>query len=583
MSETNATQPSGMQTYRRLLGYLKPYRFIFCLSVIGYIVFSTSIALLADLAGTMVEAIENNDSELKILIPLAIIVIYTVRGIGGFLGDYFIAKVSLFVVNDLRVELFNGLTALPGEYFDNTNSGHLISRITYNVAQVTASITNAIKVIIREGATVIVLFGYLFYKDWQMTLVFIVIAPFIGLLVSVVGKRLRRLASRIQVTMGNITQTTSEMINGYKVMRSFGGEKYEQGRFAEASADNRKQGLKLAGTAALNTAVMQFIVAAALAFVVFLTMSIMGEGSAAEFIKYVTAAGLIPKPVRQLSGVYGVLQKGIAAAEDVFSQLDVESETDKGRYEVARVKGRLQIKQLNFCYNSVDGDVLRDINLDIPAGKTVALVGRSGSGKTTLASLIPRFYHHQQGQILLDGKPLEDYQLRCLRQQIALVNQDVTLFNDSLKNNIAYGDLSRYSDDEIRAAAEAAYALEFIDELPDGMDTMVGEDGTRLSGGQRQRIAIARALLKDAPILIMDEATSALDTQSERKIQAALDKVMENRTTLVIAHRLSTIENADVIVVMDAGRIVEQGSHAELIEKDGAYAQLHALQFGEAG
>lgn len=573
---------TGAQTYGRLLAYLRPYRAIFGASILGYLIFALTPAMLSEVAGEMVNAISDVNPEGKILVPLAIVGIYVLRGIGGFVGDYFIARVSLNVVHDLRVELFSGLTTLPSDYFDNNNSGHLISRITYNVAQVTESITSAIKVLIREGLTVIFLFGYLFWKDWQMTLVFLAIAPFIGLLVSVVGKRLKMLAARIQVTMGDITQSTSEMITGYKVMRSFGGEKYENDRFKDASGNNKKQGLKLAVTAATNTSVLQLIVAAALAFVVYLAMTLMNADNAGAFIAYVTAAGLIPKPIRQLSSVYGKIQKGIAAAEDIFLQLDVKAEPDTGEREVTRVKGELEFKDLCFAYGGTDSDVLHSINLKIPAGKTVALVGRSGSGKTTLASLLPRFYHNFKGEILLDGVPVQSYALKSLRQQIALVNQEVTLFNDTVANNIAYGDLSSCSASEVAEAAEAAYALEFIEQMEDGLETMVGEHGARLSGGQRQRIAIARALLKNAPVLVLDEATSALDTQSERKIQAALDHVMEGRTTLVIAHRLSTIEKADIIVVMDAGRIVEQGTHAELIKKEGAYAQLHALQFGEA-
>ncbi|MCV6621956.1 MAG: lipid A export permease/ATP-binding protein MsbA [Cellvibrionaceae bacterium] len=572
---------SGAQTYRRLLSYLLPHKFMLTMGLIGFAIFAASQPALTKLFGILVDSINGGDSDYKIMIPLAVVGIFFVRGVGTFIGSYALSKVSLGIVHNLRVQLFDQLTLAPGEYFDSNNSGHLVSRITYNVTQVTDACTEAIKVLIREGLTVIVLLGYLIWEDWKLTLVFVAIAPILGFIVSKVGKRLRRLSSNIQLTMGDVTQSASEMINGYKVMRSFGGEDYERGRFEKASVANFKQNLKLVTTAAINTPVLQLIVAVALGVLMYIALSFMGSSTPGDFIAYLGAAALIPKPVRQLSEVNSKIQKGIAAAEDIFAQLDVEPEPDYGSHTSERVAGNIAIKDLNFAYNASEGNVLKNINLDINAGQTVALVGRSGSGKTTLASLIPRFYHHEQGSICIDDVPLNDYQLASLRQQIALVNQDVTLFNDSLRNNIAYGGLADVGEEKLRQAAEAAHCCEFIDQFSDGFDTLVGEDGTRLSGGQRQRIALARALLKDAPILILDEATSALDTESERKIQAALDRLMENRTTIVIAHRLSTIENADVIVVMEKGEIVEQGSHQELLEKNGAYAKLHAMQFGE--
>ncbi len=564
--------------YGRLLAYLKPLWHLFSLSIFGFLIFAASQPALAQVMEYLIEAIESGDKDQRIIIPLVMMSIFIVRGIGSFVGNYFIAKVSLNIVHTLRIQLFNQLTTLPSNYFDAHNSGNLISRITYNVQGVTGAATDALKVLIREGATVIALFAYLLWKDWKLTMVFVVIAPFIGILVSVVGKRLKRLASKIQVVMGNITHICSEMISGYRVMRTFSGEDYEKRRFEAVSRENLKQNLKLVRTSAIATPIMQIIVAMAMGSLVFLAMTFMDTSTPGPFIAYITAAGLIPKPIRQLSEVYGTIQKGIAAAQSIFEQLDERPEDDNGQLDVSRVEGRLQIQQLMFAYQAEEGNVLNGIDLNVAAGETVALVGSSGSGKSTLASLIPRFYDFQQGDILLDGKPLKDYSLASLRRQIALVNQDVVLFNDSVASNIAYGGLEDASLEDIRNAAEAAHATEFIEAMPEGFDTLIGEDGTRLSGGQRQRLAIARALLKDAPILILDEATSALDTESERAIQDALEELMKGRTTIVIAHRLSTIEKADKIVVMEHGSIVEVGTHQQLLAKNGTYAKLQSIQ-----
>ena len=572
---------SDMKVYFRLLTYLRPHLFLFGFSIFGFMLFSASQPALAQVMEGLINAIESGDKDQKIIIPLMMMGIFAVRGIGSFIGNYFLAKVALNIVHSLRVELFNQLTTLPGPYFDANNSGQLISRITYNVNGVTGAATDALKVLIREGLTVIFLLSYLIWKDWKLTMVFLVIMPFIGLIVSYVGKRLKKLATKIQVVMGDITQVCSEMISGYRVMRSFSGEEYEKRRFENSSKENLKQSLKLVKTSALATPVTQLLVALAMGTLVFLAMTFMDTNSSGAFIAYITAAGLIPKPIRQLSEVYATIQKGLAAAHSIFEQLDENPELDDGSHEVKRVQGKIDIQNLSFAYDQNDGNVLHNLNLTVAAGETVALVGSSGSGKTTLASLIPRFYDFAEGDILIDGVSLKDYSLASLRNQIALVNQDVVLFNDTVTSNIAYGGLTGATDEAVLNAANMAHATEFIERMPNGFDTLIGEDGTRLSGGQRQRLAIARALLKDAPILILDEATSALDSESERAIQDALEELMKGRTTIVIAHRLSTIEKADKIVVMSRGRIEEVGTHDELITKQGAYARLHNIQFSE--
>jgi subfamily B ATP-binding cassette protein MsbA len=381
--------------------------------------------------------------------------------------------------------------------------------------------------------------------------------------------------------MGDLTHITSETIQGYRVVRSFGGEDYESKRFRIASADNTARQLRMIKTGAIFTPALQLVIFSAMAVVLFLVLYLRGDATAGDLVAYITAAGLLPKPIRQLSEVSSTIQKGLAGAESIFSQLDESPETDKGTVERERIEGRIEIRGLNFQYPGTEQPVLNDVNVTIEPGQMVAIVGRSGSGKSTLVSLLPRFYRHREGQMLIDGVDVEDYTLRNLRRHIALVTQQVVLFNDSVTANIAYGDLAGTPREAVEKAAEAAFAREFIERLPQGFDTRVGENGVLLSGGQRQRLAIARALLKDAPILILDEATSALDTESERHIQAALDEVMKGRTTLVIAHRLSTIEKADLILVMDQGRIVERGNHAELLAADGHYARLHAVQFKE--
>lgn len=594
----NSTQQSSLRVYLRLLRYVVPYWGLFTISLTGFLIFASTQPMLGYILKYFVDGLSNPDASLftgipwllehapwlahlKLLqaVPLLIVLIALWQGIGSFLGNYYLAKVSMGLVQDLRIALFNNLLTLPNRYFDNHNSGHLISRITYNVTMVTGAATDAIKVVVREGMTVVFLFATLLWMNWKLTLVMVAILPVIGLMVTSTSKKFRKQSKKIQTSMGDVTHVTSESIQGYRVVRSFGGEDYEKQRFLEASEENKLKQLKMVKTNAVYTPSLQLVIYSAMAVLMFLVLLLRGDASAGDLVAYITLAGLLPKPIRQLSEVSSTIQKGLAGAESIFEQLDEEPEVDRGTQARERISGRLDVKDLSFSYPGAEKPVLNNISFVAEPGQMVALVGRSGSGKSTLANLIPRFYHHEQGQILLDGVDVEDYTLRNLRRHIALVTQHVTLFNDTVRNNIAYGDLAGAPLEAVQQAAADAYAAEFIEKMPQGYDTLVGENGVLLSGGQRQRLAIARALLKDAPLLILDEATSALDTESERHIQAALDQVMQGRTTLVIAHRLSTIEKADLILVMDQGQIVERGTHAELLAQNGYYARLHAKQF----
>lgn len=586
-------QVSSLKIYFRLLGYVKPYIGFFAISILGYMIFASSQPMLAHILQYFVDALNGKSTSLFPNIPLLkdLNLIYAVpvflvfiaiwQGIGSFLGGYFLARVTLGLVQDLRLEMFNKFFILPSRYFDDRNSGHMVSLILFNVGMVTGAATDAIKVIFREGLTVTFLFCYLLYMNWKLTMVMIAILPVIAIMVSVAGKKFRKQSKKIQMVMGDLTHVTSETVQNYRVVRSFGGEQYESERFRLVTQDTVDKQLKMTRTGAIYTPLLQLVIYSAMSILLFLVLALRGDATAGELVAYITAAGLLPKPIRQLSEVSSNIQKGLAGAESIFEVLDEEPEEDNGTVEKDHVNGRLEVRKLAFTYPGTDKEVLKDISFTIEPGQMIALVGRSGSGKSTLANLIPRFYQHSKGQILLDDVDINEYKLANLRKHISLVTQQVSLFNTTIFKNIAYGILADTPLEKVKEATTAAYADEFIERLSDGYDTLIGENGVKLSGGQRQRLSISRALLKNAPLLILDEATSALDTESERHIQEALDSVMEGRTTLVIAHRLSTIEKADLILVMENGEIVERGTHSDLLALGGVYAKLHALGFEE--
>ena len=576
---TKTTSSFGI--YKRLLKYVVPYIKFFIISVFGYLIVAVAQPLFAELVKVIIDTLEQGNQTENRYLPIYIIALVMFRSIGTFFGNYFLAKVSVNVVHKLRQEIFNHYTRLSTEYFDAQNSGHLISLITFNVAQVTNAATTSSKVFVREGLTALGLIAYLLWLNWQLTLVFFVIAPFIAIIVTVVSKKLRSLSKNVQDSMGDMTHITSEMVVGNRVVKCFGGSAYEMKRFKASSLFNKRQSQKVALVSAIQNPIMQLLVAFALSGLLYLALFMMGATSTGGFVAYLLAAFMLPKPIQSLVQANNEIQKGIAAAADIFLALDIEPEIDQGSINKTNGKGALTFDNISFCYANSNKLALKNINLNIQAGQTIAIVGASGSGKTTLTNLIPRFYDYSKGRILLDGIEINQLTLSCLRDQVALVTQNITLFNDSVFNNIAYGVLGDIDKEKVLKAADDAYATEFIQALSNGIDTEVGEHGIQLSGGQRQRLAIARALLKDAPILILDEATSALDTQSERYIQQALEHVMQNRTTIVIAHRLSTIEKADIILVMEAGEIIERGTHKELLARKGAYSKLHALQFNQ--
>jgi subfamily B ATP-binding cassette protein MsbA len=565
---TNSAQPtlSAWSAYKRLLGYVLQHGVVFSVSIVGFVLFALTQPAFASLMEYMVDSVESSDGAARIIIPSAVLAIFFVRGVGFFLGNYGITYVARRVIHQLRLDIFDRLLVLPASFYHRNASATLLSKLTFNVEQVTGAATDALKIFVREGLTIVGLLSYIVYLNWQLSLVFLTVGPFIGWVVNKASKRFRSISTNLQDSMGQVTASASEAIKGYEVVRVFGAQ------------DQERQGFS-ALVESISIPLVQMIVAIAMASLIYLALhpSIINTMSAGQFIAFITASGMLTKPLRSMTEINSILQQGIAASQSIFALLDEEPEADKGTKSMARTKGLITFENVDFSYDTQP--LLNKVNVVIQPGQVVALVGRSGSGKSTLVNLLLRFYEPQAGRILLDGNDIQDLTRVDLRRQVALVNQQVVLFNGTIAQNIAYGAMVDASAELIAVAAKAARVTEFTDRMSLGLDTMVGESGVLLSGGQRQRIAIARALLKDAPLLVLDEATSALDTESERHIQAALNEVMVGRTTLVIAHRLSTIEQADVILVMDQGQLVEQGSHQQLIAQQGLYAHLHQLQF----
>ena len=570
-----------LKIYMRLLGYLKQYWGVAILVVIGFAINAATEVSVAKLLEYIITAIQGKDQSFTTLFPMLVVLLMFFRGLGSFMGGYFTAVISRNLIFNVRQEVFAKLLRLPAQYYLDNTSGHITAKIMYNVEQLTAASTDSLKTILQQGLIALGLMGYLIYSNWRLTICILIFGPVIGVIIRQASKRMRKLSKQVQNTMGDVNHVVQETVNGHLVVKGFGGQTYEQARFRESSLENLRRGLKMVVVQQLNSPVVQFIMSLAMSIIIWIALrpEILRETTAGEFVAYITAAGMLAKPIKALTDVNEKLQRGMAAAHSVFELLDLPEEENTGK-QTPILKGHLSLQNVNLVYN--DGHhAIHDFNLDVKAGQTVALVGRSGAGKTSLVNLLVRYQELSSGQILLDQHSIQDIELNSLRTQISMVNQQVVLFNRTVRENIAYGQLENATDEQIIKAAQAAYAHDFIMQLPQGYDTVLGAQGLNLSGGQRQRIAIARAILKNAPILILDEATSALDNESEYFIQQAFDAAMQDRTTIVIAHRLSTIENADIIVVMDQGRIVEQGSHAELIAKHGAYYQLHQRNFEE--
>ncbi len=575
---------SNWQTFKRLWTYIRLYKAGLVVSTIALVINAAADTYMISLLKPLLdEGFGNAESNFLRILPFMILGLMFVRGLSGFAASYCLSWVSGNVVMQMRRRLFNHFMHMPVRFFDQESTGGLLSRITYDSEQVAGATSRALVSIVREGASIIGLLTLMFWNSWQLSLVLIVVAPVVAFAISFVSKRFRKISRNMQTAMGHVTSSAEQMLKGHKVVLSYGGQEVERKRFDKVSNSMRQQTMKLVSAQSIADPVIQMIASLALFAVLFLASvdSIRAELTPGTFTVVFSAMFGLMRPLKALTSVTSEFQRGMAACQTLFGLMDLETERDNGKYEAERVNGEVDVKDVTFTYQGKEKPALSHVSFSIPQGKTVALVGRSGSGKSTIANLFTRFYDVDSGSICLDGHDVRDYKLTNLRRHFALVSQNVHLFNDTIANNIAYAAEGEYTREQIEQAARQAHAMEFIENMPQGLDTVIGENGTSLSGGQRQRVAIARALLRDAPVLILDEATSALDTESERAIQAALDELQKNKTVLVIAHRLSTIEQADEILVVDEGEIIERGRHADLLAQDGAYAQLHRIQFGE--